>query len=75
VQIGTNVPKANIFRFENYWFNHPECIEQIESAWSSHHNSDNSAHIISAKFKNFEEYSSIGQKASQTSLNSLPIAT
>jgi endonuclease/exonuclease/phosphatase family metal-dependent hydrolase len=29
VQIGTNVPKANIFRSENYWFNHPECIEQI----------------------------------------------
>jgi hypothetical protein len=32
VQIGTNVPKANIFCFENYWFNHPEYIEQIESA-------------------------------------------
>jgi hypothetical protein len=49
VQIGT---KANIFRFENYWFNHPGCIEQIESAWNSHHNSGNSAHIFSAKFKN-----------------------
>jgi hypothetical protein len=52
VQIGTNVPKKNIFRFENYWFNHPGCIEQIESVWNSHHNSGNSAHIVSAKFKN-----------------------
>jgi hypothetical protein len=52
VRIGTNVPKANIFHFENYWFNYPGCIEQIESAWSSHSNSDNSTHILSAKFKN-----------------------
>jgi hypothetical protein len=52
VQIDTNVPKANIFRFENYWFNHPGFIEQIESSWISHSNSDNSAHIVSAKFKN-----------------------
>jgi endonuclease/exonuclease/phosphatase family metal-dependent hydrolase len=33
VQIGTNIPKANIFRFENYWFNHPSCMEQITNAW------------------------------------------
>jgi hypothetical protein len=52
VHIGTNVPKANIFRFENYWSNHPGCIEHIECAWASHSNPGNSAHIVSAKFKN-----------------------
>jgi hypothetical protein len=52
VKIGTNVPKANIFRFENYLFNHPGCIEQIECAWASHSRSGNSAYIVSAKFKN-----------------------
>jgi hypothetical protein len=27
VRIGTNVPKVNIFRFENFWFNHPNCMD------------------------------------------------
>ena len=29
IQIDTSIPKANIFRFENYWFSHPCCIDQI----------------------------------------------
>ena len=29
IQIGTSIPKENIFRFENYWFSHPCCIDQI----------------------------------------------
>jgi hypothetical protein len=31
IQIGADIPKANIFRFENYWFNHPSCLEHISN--------------------------------------------
>lgn len=51
VQIGTNIPRANIFRFENLWFNHPGCIEQISHAWYASTRCSNSSHVISAKFK------------------------
>lgn len=51
VQIGTSIPKVNIFRFENFWFHHPGCMEQIANAWAPPVRSINSAHIISAKFK------------------------
>jgi hypothetical protein len=51
VQIGTNIPKANIFRYENFWLNHLECLEQIKTVWLTPVNVCNSAHIISAKFK------------------------
>jgi hypothetical protein len=32
IQIGTNIPKANIFIFENFWLNHPDCMEHIKNA-------------------------------------------
>jgi hypothetical protein len=51
VQIGTSIPKANIFRFENFWLQHPECLEQINTVWASPVNVCNSAHVISAKFE------------------------
>jgi hypothetical protein len=35
IQIGTNIPKANIFKFKNYWLSHPSCFEQIKNAWST----------------------------------------
>lgn len=51
VQIGTSIPKANIFRFENYWFNHPGCMEHISHAWVTPCRASDSAQIVSAKFK------------------------
>jgi hypothetical protein len=51
IQIGTSIPKANIFIFENYWFNHLGCLDQISHAWLSPTRSSNSAHVINAKFK------------------------
>lgn len=51
IQIGTYIPKANIFRFENYWFSHPGCMEQIKNAWSPPTDAVCSAQIISTKFK------------------------
>jgi hypothetical protein len=51
VQIVTSIPKANIFRFENFWLQHPECLEQIKTVWLTPVNVCNSAHVVSAKFK------------------------
>jgi hypothetical protein len=51
IQIGTNIPKANIFRFENYWFNHPTCLEHIANAWLTPFQDSNNARCIGAKFK------------------------
>jgi hypothetical protein len=52
IQIGTNIPKANIFRFENYWLSHPSCFELINNAWSTPTiGTLDSARTISAKFK------------------------
>lgn len=51
VQIETNIPKANLFRFENFWFNHPGCMEQISNAWLTPTRCSDSAQVISAKFK------------------------
>jgi hypothetical protein len=51
VHIGTSIPKANIFRFENFCLNHPECLEQIKTVWLTPVNVCNIAHTVSAKFK------------------------
>jgi hypothetical protein len=51
IQIGTNIPKANIFRFENYWLGHPECIKKISDAWQIPCPARNGAHVINAKLK------------------------
>jgi hypothetical protein len=51
VQIGTNIPKGNLFRFENYWFGHPGCMEQITQTWLAPTRCSDSAQIVSAKFK------------------------
>jgi hypothetical protein len=51
VEIGTHIPRANIFRFENFWLKHPSYLEQIKNAWLALVCVSNSAHVISAKFK------------------------
>lgn len=51
VQISTAIPKANIFRFENYWFSHPSCMQTINNSWVIPAHQSNSTHIVSAKFK------------------------
>jgi hypothetical protein len=52
IQIGTNIPKAKIFRFETHWVDQPGFLEVVEAAWSRNPNCSNSATKIAAKFKN-----------------------
>jgi len=51
IQIGTNIPKAQVFKFENYWADHPEFMELVKSVWSANVRASNSATRISSKFK------------------------
>jgi hypothetical protein len=51
VQRGTSIPKAQIFRIENHWFQHPGFMELVELSWNSHVQASNSATRLAAKFK------------------------
>jgi hypothetical protein len=51
VEIGTTIPKAQVFRFENYWVDQPGFLEVVQSVWNSEITASNSATKIAAKFK------------------------
>lgn len=50
-KIGTRIPKAQVFRFENYWVDQPGFLELVQHVWNSEVNGTNSATILAAKFK------------------------
>lgn len=50
--IGSSTPKANIFRFENYWMELPGFTEVVLNAWNKETRTASSATKIVAKFKN-----------------------
>jgi hypothetical protein len=52
ISIGTNIPHSNIFRFENFWVEHPGFIDTVSSSWSSSPVLDSFARSMSAKLKN-----------------------
>jgi hypothetical protein len=52
ISIGTNIPRSNIFRFENFWVEHQGFIDTVSSGWSSSPVLDSSARSMSAKLKN-----------------------
>ena len=51
VRIGSAIPRANIFRFENYWLQHSQFKDIVQTIWSQEVNEKDSAKIIAAKFK------------------------
>ena len=51
IQIGTSIPKAHVFRFENFWVEHPGFFDMVNSVWNSNISATNSATRITAKFK------------------------
>lgn len=51
VQIGTYIPKANIFRCENFLFHHPTFMVTVFEAWGQNVRAENKAKVISSKFK------------------------
>jgi exonuclease III len=51
IQIGTTIPKAQIFRFENYWVDHPGFMDLVKTVWATNVSASNSATRITTKFK------------------------
>jgi hypothetical protein len=51
--IGTRIPKSNLFRFENFWPNHPGFLEVVQQGLASAvRNQRDSASIVAEKLKN-----------------------
>jgi hypothetical protein len=80
-QIGTRIPKAKVFRFENFWMQHPGFLELVEESWGSSIQSQNAASRIAAKFKNLRRslkhwskgISKISRYAHRRSMDGSPI--
>jgi hypothetical protein len=51
IQIGTSIPKAQIFRFENHWIQQPGFSELVQQVWNINQRANNIASRIAAKFK------------------------
>ena len=51
IQIGSDIPKASIFRFENYWFEFDGFYETVVQCWNRNHQLNNSAKDVSTRFK------------------------
>ena len=51
VIIGSHIPKSNMFRFENYWVDHPGFLDTINLHWNSFPFFANAARNLSTKLK------------------------
>jgi hypothetical protein len=52
ISIGTKIPRAKLFRFENYWLQHSGFTDIVKNAWNIPVSFTNSAKRINAKLKN-----------------------
>jgi hypothetical protein len=51
LHIGSKIPKANMFRFENFWVEHPGFLDTIRLHWNNSPVFGNAARNRSSKFK------------------------
>jgi hypothetical protein len=51
VHIDTVIPKANIFRFENFWVEQPGFMDCVKSVWEQQSKKKYSSAVIADKFK------------------------
>jgi hypothetical protein len=51
VQIDTDIPKADVFRFENFWVDQPDFLEIVQNTWNLEVRATNSVTKMTAKFK------------------------
>ena len=53
IVVGTNIPKTNLFRFENFWPDHPGFHETFLEGWSKQIRNDrDAASVLAGKLKN-----------------------
>ena len=71
IMIGSHIPKSRIFRFENFWYDHPGFIDTVKQSWFSPGQvRNNSAATLSLKLKNLR-HSLKNWSRSLSKLNSL----
>jgi hypothetical protein len=51
VSIDTVIPKAQLFRFENFWVNQPGFFDVVKSVWARNTKASSSSGILAEKFK------------------------
>lgn len=51
IKIGGDIPKANIFRFENYWMDFEGFYQIVQNSWNYRDTINNAAKDVSARFK------------------------
>jgi hypothetical protein len=51
VNIDTNIPKAKIFHFENYWVDQPGFLECVKNSWSRTSSKQYSTAILADELK------------------------
>jgi exonuclease III len=52
IKISTAIPKSHIFRFENYWLQREDFMQQVILGWQSNNLHIDAAKALTAKFKN-----------------------
>jgi hypothetical protein len=52
IAIGTKIPRANVFRFENYWLQHSDFKQIVQNSLNIPVGHSDSAKRMNAKFKN-----------------------
>lgn len=52
IKITTDIPKINLFRFENYWMEHEDFLAVVQHGWNVPISQSDKAKVITAKFKN-----------------------
>jgi hypothetical protein len=52
ISISTDIPKAKVFRFENYWLLYEEFMQVMKHGWNVPINQSNKAKMVTAKLKN-----------------------
>lgn len=51
VSIGTNIPRSDVFRFENFWVEHEGFLDTESNCWQSTAQLNSAARTLSARFK------------------------
>jgi len=51
VSIGTNIPRSDVFRFENFWVEHEGFLDTVSNCWQSTAQLNSAARTLSACFK------------------------
>jgi hypothetical protein len=52
ISISTDILKAKVFRFENYWMMHEDFMQVMQHGWGTHTQEEDKAKKLEAKFKN-----------------------